>query len=327
MSKEIRLALAGDTKGVPPPLLHSIAAENVRFEAICDADGLVAETAARTYGARWPFDDLEQMLGEAEPDAVIIAAPAEIRPDWTKTCLKHRTAVLVLGAPGTNHAECRSVAKLARRVNRQVMIGLPQRFSPAAVRARRLLESGKIGRVASVDVTMTWPRDPGRHDPSDLPLPFDLAFDAADRLRWCNVEPERIWAVARPYGHVAAMVLASDGVVATLGLHYAGTPKSAGSHIEVRSEDGGVLLISDDVNMTCTVGSQLVHQHTPRLGAGDDPRIECGHAGMVAEFVAALRDQQGVPFGLPSATRSVLLAAAVFQAARSGRPVKYRSPR
>ena len=320
--RDVRLAVAGDIGVLPPPLLQSIAAEDVRFEAVFDPDSSRSETAARTYGARWPFDDLEQMLREAEPDVVVVAGTNDQRAQWAKTCLRRHAAVLILGAPGTSLTECRALSRVARKANRQVMVGLPQRFSPAGVRTRRLLESGRLGPVSAVDLVMTWPRDPGRDESSERPVPYDLAFDAADRLRSCGIEPQRVWAVERPYGHIAAMVLSTDGVTATMGLHHTGTPQSSGNHLELRSEDGGLLIIEHDVDLTCTMGSQLVARHHPRLGAGDDPRVECGYAGMITAFATAIRDHQGVPYGLPTATGSVALAAAIFRAGKTGRAVQ-----
>jgi predicted dehydrogenase len=324
MTGDVRLALAGDIRTVPPALLHSIAAENIRFEALCDPDGPRAETAARTCGARWPFTDLEQMLREAEPDAVILAAPITERPRCTKLCLRHHCAVLILGAPGTTVAECRALVRASRQANRQVMIGLPQRFSPAVLRARRILESARLGPVVAVDLTVTWPREAGSDDQTGLPLSFNLMFEAADRLRGCGIEPARICAVERPYGHVAALIVGTDGVLASLALHQAGTPCAAGSHLELRSEDGGLMILEDDVNLDCTAGSQLVARHRPRFGAGDDPRIECGYAGMIAAFTTAVRERQGVPYGLPSATGSVAMAEAIFRAGRTGRPISLK---
>ncbi|MBN1346362.1 MAG: Gfo/Idh/MocA family oxidoreductase [Phycisphaerae bacterium] len=327
MTREIRLALAADIGRVSPTLMRSIAAEDVRFEAVCASNAAQADKAARIYGARWPFEDLETMLREAEPDAVIIATADAQRAQWAKTCLKHRSAVLILNAPARGPAECKSLILAARKANRQVMIGLPQRFSPAGIRLRRLRESGRLGPVAAVDLIMTWPRTPSEDSTTDLALPFDLVFDAADRLRCCGIEAQRLWAAEQPYGHIAAMVLAKDGVLATLGLHHAGPPQTAGTHLELRSEDGGLLIVEDDVDLTCTVGTQLVAKHHPRLGVGDDPCIECGYAGMITAFVTALRDRQGVPFGLPSATGSVALAGAIFKAAASGRAVTVKTAR
>ncbi len=52
MCRTIRLALVGDATGLPASLLHSIAAEDVSFEAICGPDPSRVEQAARAYGAR-----------------------------------------------------------------------------------------------------------------------------------------------------------------------------------------------------------------------------------------------------------------------------------
>ncbi len=326
MAKEVRLALVGDVTDVPSPLLHASATEAARFEAVCDPSGSQIEKAARICGARWPFDDLEQMLREAEPDAVIIAAPPDQRTQWAKTCLRRRTAVLMLGAPGSTPAACRTLSRLARQVNRQVMVGVPQRFSPAGVRAQRLLASGRLGPVVAADVVVTWARRLDRDPSGASALPFDLVFEAADRLQGLDVVPERVWAVERPNGHLAAIARTADGAVASLGLHHAGPPESAGSRLEARSDEGGLLIIDDDVNLICTVGSQLVARHRPRLGVGADPRVECGYAGMLGAFVTAVRDRQGVPFGLPSATGSVALAAAMLRSARTGRRIDVTRP-
>ncbi len=327
MRREIRLALVGDSERLPPALLRSIAAEDVRFEAICDPGGGRVEAAARTYGARWPFDDLDQMLREAEPDAVVLAVAVDQRAAVARTCLRRKAATLILGSPGTSPGATKALAKVARTARQIVMVGLAQRYSPAAVKARRLLESGKLGRLSAVDLTVTWPRDPAREGGGDFPLPFDLVFDAADRLRSLGLQPDRIWAIEQPYGHVAAMVLAGDGVLATLGLHHAGTPQAAGNHLEVRSEDGGLLSIEDDVNMTCVVGTQPVARHEPKMGRGDDPNVECGWVGMLSAFIRAVRDEQGAPFGLPSAAGSVALATAIFKAAKKSGAVNFKTMR
>ncbi len=325
MSGEIRVALAGDVARIPRQLLQSIAVEGVRFEAVFDPNPGRAEDAARAHGARWPFDDLDQMLSEAEPDAVIVFAKEADRIQWAKTCLRSRTGVMLLGSPGTKPSECRSLAHLARKSRMPVMVGQAHRFSPAGTRMRRLIESGKLGPLASIDLVITWPRDPDPDELDDLPLPFDLAFEAADRLRACGLEAQRVWGIEQPYGHLAAIVLASNGTVVSVGLHHVGAPQTSGSHMEVRSGDGALLTIQDDVNLLCIAGSQLLARHHPRLGTGDDPRIECGYSGMVSSFVKSVREKRGVPYGLPSAAGSVALASALFKASRSNRPVTLRS--
>lgn len=325
MAGDLRIALAGDVDRVPPHLLQSIAVEGVSFESVFDPNPGRAEQAARTYGARWPFDDLDQMLSEAEPDAVMIAAGETERIAWAKTCLRKRAGVLLLGSPGTRLTDCRALGKLARSHRVPVMVGQPHRFSPAGTRMRRLIESGKLGPLASVDLAITWPRTPDPDAVNELPLPFDLAFEAADRLRACGLEAERVWGIEQPYGHLAAIVLASNGTVVSVGLHHVGAPQTSGSHMEIRSGDGALLTIHDDVNLLCIAGSQLLARHHPRLGAGDDPRVECGFAGMVSSFVKSLREGQGVSYGLPSAAGSVSLAGALFKASRTNRPVTLRS--
>ncbi len=321
MTADLRLGLAGNIADLPPALPQAVAAENIRFEAICDPNGSGAETAVRTYGARWPFTDLEQMLKESEPDAVILAVSAPQRTGWIKTCLRYRRPVLVLGSPATTVAECRALAKAARAVNRQVMVGLPQRFGPAGQRLRRILESGRLGPLADADVLISRPGSPQTDDNAALALPFDLMFEAADRLLSCGLQPTKIMAVQRTYGHVGAVMTCACGAMASIRVHCSGSSESAGSRLELRSDDGGLLVLEDDVNLDCRVGSQWVARHHPRFGVAADPRIECGYTGMISAFAGALRQQQGVPYGLPSATHAVTLARAIFKAASTGKTV------
>ena len=127
-------------------------ARDLRF---CEASELVAVASrckerathfANEHGARWVFDDYEQLVKSEAIDIVYIATPHHLHYDNAMLCLEHGKHVLV-EKPMTLSAELTSrLFQTAKAKGLFLMEALWTRFIPAIQVALKQVETGRIGQ-------------------------------------------------------------------------------------------------------------------------------------------------------------------------------------
>ena len=111
------------------------------------------------------FADAEQMLSEADIDAVIIATPTERHHADVMTVLRHRKTVLVEKPITATIDEAHEVTSFAATHGCHVLVGHQRRYYPCAERARDILQSGRIGKLIAVSGQWTTRKDDAYYEP------------------------------------------------------------------------------------------------------------------------------------------------------------------
>lgn len=127
-------------------------------EPRCELVAIVepSETSRAAVGdllpsARWrPLDDV---LGDPEIDAVVIATPASSHVRLAHAALAAGKHVLVEKPLATSVSEARGLAEAARAAGRIGMVGHLMVFHPAVRRIRALLASGTLGEPYYLNAT------------------------------------------------------------------------------------------------------------------------------------------------------------------------------
>jgi len=282
-----RLAFVGPAHGASPWLLAAMARVG-RFDALCDDH---AERDAGRFHARWTFDDVENMLAEAEPDGVVVSASLADRSRIIRQCLSAGAGVLVLGPPGTVR-DCTRVATLAKLAARPVLCAPASRFSPATLLAKRLVESGRLGRPISMLIQSTRRGGVREGEDPDAPVPVDQVFEAVDLVHHLVGPLTRSTAVGHLDGVLFATCLTVDGVPVSIACHSSGSVESVGLEYDVRASDGSALRVDRDGRLRCGTGSRIDGSHEPRL-ATMDPVTELGYEGLLAAFSRCLQSTSG----------------------------------
>lgn len=308
----VRLAFIGSAKDVSPWLFHAVS-RVACLEAVC---GPHAESDASTHRARWPFSDLPAMLGETEPDGVIVAGPVCRRASIIKECLAARTAVLVLGSPGSAR-ELTRIQSLAQLVTRPVLITPPSRHGPAMQLARRLIDSEKIARPISMQLVSTWRRSVNASGDAAIIHP-DQVFEGVDLVRLLLGPMTRIHGIMHGDGVMLSVGVTDEHVPVSLAFHSGGPVESLGLDIEIRAANGACLRISRDGRLHCGNGTRVDAAHAPSLVASD-PVVELGYDGLFKSFVHYIAS--GATGLLGHADESANAAEALL---RPGRPRQLR---
>jgi predicted dehydrogenase len=175
MADKIRLGLIGasvtGTWSARSHLPALQASGDVELTAVCTTKADSAETAKRAWGARLAFDDWRGMIASPDIDAVavVVRVPSHYAP--TKAALEAGKHVYCEWPLGRTTAEAVELAALAKAKGLVTAVGLQARVNPALMQMKELVESGHVGEVMAVHVSLmregvlsrpphrTWQRD------------------------------------------------------------------------------------------------------------------------------------------------------------------------
>ncbi|QBD78397.1 Gfo/Idh/MocA family oxidoreductase [Ktedonosporobacter rubrisoli] len=94
---------------------------------------------------------LPEDIFRSDVDAVVIAAPVRVHYQLAKQALLHGKHVLVEKPLTTSVAEAEELIELAREKKLVLMVGHTFEYSPAVNELRKLVQSGDLGKIFSVE--------------------------------------------------------------------------------------------------------------------------------------------------------------------------------
>ena len=148
MNDPIRIAVIG-AGGIAQvahlPVLRRIA--GIEIVALCDNDLAKAQALAARFDVRNTYDDIEDVLKYATPDAVVVCTPNHLHEIHVMAALSAGAHVLcerplALSVPGVER-----VLQASERTGRRVMVAMNHRFRSDVQAVRGFLASGELGTI------------------------------------------------------------------------------------------------------------------------------------------------------------------------------------
>ncbi|WP_076004722.1 Gfo/Idh/MocA family protein [Dehalogenimonas formicexedens] len=174
----------------------------VYSELGCDIVGLVDTDEARgkefaqKYGSRW-FSDYHDILDKAE--AVSIAVPTSLHSLVAIDCLNKGIHCLVEKPIASTVDEARSMIEAAQKHAAKLMIGHIERFNPAVLKLKSLLDEGILGKLMIVSTRRVGPFAPRIRD---VGIIIDSATHDIDVIRFLmNRDPVHVYAKSGSFRH------------------------------------------------------------------------------------------------------------------------------
>lgn len=150
-------------------------ADHSQLVAVMRRNGHLAKDYAERHGVpRW-YDDASALIHDPEVDAVYIATPPSSHKQYAITTAEAGKPVYVEKPMALNFGECQEMIQACRRAAVPLLVSYYRRALPRFLKIKELIESGAIGEVRFVSVTLYEP-----------PAPEDLS---AESLPW-RVIPE-----------------------------------------------------------------------------------------------------------------------------------------
>jgi predicted dehydrogenase len=155
---------------------------DVEVVGLHDPSPEVAATRAAALGHPPVFTDYRQMLDKTRPDFVV-ALGQHARMARTAHDLLDRGVPFMMEKPmGLNADEVQGIADKAAATRAFVAVPLPQRHSPFAARARRMLDDGRFGPLSHLYLRLNRPTS-ARYPAWDSPWMLDPALAGGGCLR------------------------------------------------------------------------------------------------------------------------------------------------
>ncbi len=136
--------------------LHAEAATSVgaRLGGVFDVDPGRAEDFAQKYPDATPQRTLDALLDRSDISAVIVAVPNCYHKPVAIAAMHAGKDVLLEKPMALTVAECDEIAAVVRQTGQLLQLGFVCRGAPAAMAARGMIETGRLGRIYHVKASL-----------------------------------------------------------------------------------------------------------------------------------------------------------------------------
>ena len=282
------------------------------------------------------YSDWETLLAEAKPDIIDICVPTPLHREYVERAAAAGLAIFVEKPLGRTLADCDAIVAAVEKAGVAASVGHVVRFFPEYAEAKRLVDSGAVGRPAAIRTARMggFPRLAGRPnwyaDPAQSGgVALDLILHDFDWLRWTFGPVSRVFAQGL-YGQKEHLG-ERDYALVTLRFqsgavgHVTGSwahPGGFRTTLEVAG-DGG--LIEQDSAKTVPLlsalrsasggGGGVAFPESP-MAPTDDPYYK-----ELAAFVEALKSNGPMPVTVGEAREAVRIGLAALESMETGKVV------
>lgn len=308
------------------------ARDDVELVAICDADGSKARALARRFGVPDVFEDIEDLLGDTKPEAVVIATPNHLHEIHAAIALSAGAAVLcerplALGAEGVER-----VIAAQQRSGRPVVVGMNHRYRSDVQAVRAFIHGQELGKLRGTRAGWYQFR-PSRAElgwrlrqaESGGGAMLDLGLPLLDLGLWLpeGVEPQEVSAVLHTAEGASvedggcAIVRCTGGYSVFLDVAWRYVGKQERVWLEMLGERGSARVVPLAIFKEMH-GSPI--DVTPSGTAARENLIAASYRSQWATFLAVARGEVQAP-RLDDQLRLHRTMDAIYRSAREGRAV------
>lgn len=117
--------------------------------AIADIREDIGKPMAQKYKTKF-YTDYRKMLDKEKPDAVSIVVPTQFHKEVAIECLNRKVATLVEKPIAHTVADAEAILDSSFKNKTTLMVGHIERFNPAILKLKNMINKGKIGRIISM---------------------------------------------------------------------------------------------------------------------------------------------------------------------------------
>lgn len=146
----IRIGWIGCGRHATWMLMPQLARSGFEIAAVCDRDAAAAQAAARQFGAPGIYDDFEQMIAQADIDAVGMAVGPDVHFRASMAAIRRGLPVFMEKPPAATAARTGELMQAAESARVPVAVGFMKRYSTGNRMARNILDGGAFGPVLGI---------------------------------------------------------------------------------------------------------------------------------------------------------------------------------
>lgn len=156
VSRKVRIGIAGCGATVPMYMVTLRYIADADVTAIMDVSPAKLGTVGDRYGVSQRYTDYEQMLREADIDAVLIGTPTMLHREQAILAAQYGKHILLEKPMAPTVSACRDIIAACEKHGVLLMIGFMKRFDKSFLTATEYVQSGKLGKVHQVSTRWSW---------------------------------------------------------------------------------------------------------------------------------------------------------------------------
>jgi predicted dehydrogenase len=333
-----RTAIVG-TGAIAAAHAAAIAAHNdrVHLVAVVDVDPGRAGQFAVAWRVPNAYAGLAELLHSEGVDLVLICTPPEQHARLAGECLSAGVTAVVEKPPTLSLAEMDALIEAERRSPAWVAGVFQHRFGAGAVRLRRMVAAGELGRPLLATCHTLWYRDDdyfaapwrGRWD-SEGGGPtmghgihqFDLLLSVLGPWRELTAVAARQARPTQTEDVSMALVTFDGGAVASVVNSVLSPRETSTLRFDFEHATVEVEHLYGYTDKDWTVTPAAGHERLAAAWTADHSTVVSGHGGQLAAVLDALDRSEPPPVTLADCRRTMEFIAALYASAFTGRPVK-----
>jgi predicted dehydrogenase len=339
-----RLALVGAGNISDTHARAAATLPGVEIAAVCGRSIDKASRLASLYGAA-AYDDYAAVLAHPGLDAVVLGTPSGLHAEQGIAAARRGLHVLTEKPIDVTLERADALIETARATRVALGVLFQDRAQPSLNRLRDALIAGRLGRPLLASARVKWYRPPSYYAGSSWRGTWALdgggalmnqGIHTVDLLAWLLGPVRQVLAQTATLVHeievedtALAILEFASGARATYEATTAAYPGFA-RRVEITTERGTITIehgrvVAADLR---DGGDDLVDPAADAPGGASTPVVSdvSGHATLMADFVAAARDGRPPLCSGTEARRSMAIAAAIYESARTGALARVDGP-
>lgn len=321
--------------------------ENIRLAGFCDRSFEFAKAKADEFSTK-AYESVEAMLADESVDAVIVATPSGLHMESAIAAANAGKHVLCEKPLEINTERIDAIIEACEKNHVKLGCIFQMRVSEAMLELRRVMKSGRFGRMLLASAAMRWYRENSYYDSSNWRGTFKFdgggalinqAVHMVDALLFINGDVESVFAVSGTFTHnievednLCAVLKYCNGSFGTIEVSTCCAPGFP-RRMEFSGENGTVTVVEDKISRWEFVDKiddddRVIEQFSgsSNENGGRSPLDISfkGHAIQIDDFADAIRNDAVPMIDGREARRAIELICAIYESARSGNVVKIK---
>jgi len=148
--------------------------------AIADLDAKNGKTLAERFKCRY-YSDYCEMLSKEKIELVTIAVPTKLHKKIALDCIKKGINILIEKPIAATVAEAKEIVAAAKAKKVKFTVGHIERFNPAVLKLKEMVDDGKLGEIVSIN---TYRLGPMPVQIKDANVVVDIGVHDIDLINW-----------------------------------------------------------------------------------------------------------------------------------------------
>jgi predicted dehydrogenase len=338
MGQTLKFGLIGCGRIAPRHAQSFAEIPDAELVAAADIIPSRAENFHKQYGTE-PYSDYRRLLERKDLDVITICTPSGLHTQMGIDALQAGKHVIVEKPMALSLESADALIAAAKTAKRKLCIVLQNRYNPPMLDLRHAVDAGKLGRLMLGAATVRWYRPQEYYEDEwhgtlvmDGGALMNQSIHHIDALQWLLGDIQSIFAFTGTLAHKmeaedvgVASIRFKNGALGTVEGSTLTYPENLEGSVAIFGEHGSAKVGGTALNRKVfwKLAGELEHEKELLTREQVDPPSVYGysHRAVIMDMVdAILTDREPKTHGLEG-RRSVAVVLAIYESARTGKPV------